>query len=174
MAELIEFTVADVVEVLSCARNLNAAIKNCLKREVPKGDPQEKFLKKLRECWKREGQERKEHFIRKEGGAYRESLLILACYAHSDFVKGISEKLVEKYADEFNETYEIKGEGISFKDAKQFKNLVKEILNEIKEGLKEEGLPQNPFMLNAVMAFIFEEPVLKVIISEFFIGNSAE
>ena len=91
----------------------------------------------------------------------------LARYAHPELIAATVETIINRFADEFNATYQQEETGISVNDAAAFKRIVKEVESVIEQGLLSAGLPVTNFMKNALLSSVFEvgvlDEVLKVV-----------
>ncbi len=160
---MLPYTVSHILDAFAKAKNLNASMKNFLKREVKRGDPAEKFTKDLRDVLLSDDVNRSEQFFAKHLPKYESHLFVAAGYAHYDLVNGLAASIVERYADDFNATYEVQDEKLTYKDRPNFEKLAKEAITLISAGLKPSGLDGSPFMLNVVFVSIFTREVIGAI-----------
>jgi hypothetical protein len=159
------FTTEDVVGSLKRAGNINAALKNFLKREVRRGDPAERFVKDLREVMVGKDETRALNYIEKKRPGFDSHLVAIGSYAHSEMVMVLANQIVEKYADRFNATYEVKDEDIAVKDKKEFESIMKEVSGVITQTLKEAGFGDSVFMQSVIFSTVFDRPVLRYLVS---------
>jgi ribosomal protein S17E len=159
------FTTEDVVGSLKRAGNINAALKNFLKREVRRGDPAERFVKDLREVMVGKDETRALNYIEKRRPGFDSHLVAIGSYAHSEMVMVLANQIVEKYADRFNATYEVKDEDIAVKDKKEFESIMKEVSGVITQTLKEAGFGDSVFMQSVIFSTVFDRPVLRYLVS---------
>lgn len=164
---MLECTADDITTCLLKAPNINAAVKNFLKREVKKGDPAEKFAKNLKDILTSSDEKRSLQFISEAMPKFVNHLYSVACYAYFDVVGKLASSVVEKYADDFNATFEVNDGKLSYKDEAKFKKIADEALAILRTGLKENGFGDSPFMKNVTMLSIFERPVIEVLAKKF-------
>lgn len=158
---MIEFSSDEIYQAFESAPNLNAALKNFLKREVQRGDPVEKFIKNLRKVSTGRNSAAMKLFIDKNLPDYQQHFLLLAGYANADAVNSISEKVIEKHADAFNATYQESDSGIDITDRAQFEAITREVVTTVENGIKDHKLPGTQFMKLVLANSIFEDKVLK-------------
>ena len=158
---MLDYATSDVLEVFEASPNMNAALKNFVKREVTKGDPGGPIAKSLKQVLASKDTSRIEGFLNKhkeENGGY---LLAIGGYAHLEFITIISEHIVDNYAESFNETFESDGTECKVTDDKEFKKIATQALDEIAEAIDNAELPKNPFMQSVVYNAIFEDAVFE-------------
>lgn len=161
---MLESSKEEVQSAFLAAKNTNAAVKTFLKREARVGDPSERFAKDFRAATA-SGREASVHaFVEKHYPKHEMYFLALARYAHSEFIGTTVEKIFEKFAEEFNGTYEKSGEGITITDPTKFKTITQEVLKVISDELSSAGLPVTNFMRKAALICIFEPDVLKEVL----------
>ncbi len=161
---MLECTAEDIAQCLKKAPNINSAIKNFLKREVKKGDPAEKFAKSLRTVMSAPTEGAALKFVEESLPKFQNHLYSVACYAYYEFVSQLAGSVVEKYADDFNATFEINEEGqLKYKDETKFKTISDKALEILRKGLNDAGFGGSPFMKNVTMISIFERPVIDVL-----------
>jgi len=151
----------DIITALQGARNLNAAVKQCLKREVQKGTPAEKFLKQLKTFLVSERWDAAETFIEKKLETFEPYLQLLTQQAYAGAIDIISDKIIEIYAEKFNATYERKESGVEVQDSTLFQKIVREVDSSLDDELKHQDLPPSPYMKQVLYSAVFEEDVLK-------------
>ncbi len=162
---MFSFTTEDVVGSLKRAGNINAALKNFLKREVRRGDPAERFVKDLREVMLGKDEARVHNYIEKKRPGFDSHLIAIGSYAHSEMVMNLSNQIVEKYADRFNATYETQTDDIAVKDKKEFDAIMQEVSSLISKNIKDAGFGESVFMQSVVFSTVFDRPVLKYLVS---------
>lgn len=160
---MLECSAEDIAQSLKKAPNINAAIKNFLKREVKKGDPAEKFAKSLRSAISSPGDGVALKFVEDSLPKFQNHLYSVACYAYYEFVSELAGSVVEKYADDFNATFEINEGQLKYKDEGKFKTISDKALEILRKGLNDAGFGGSPFMKNVTMISIFERPVIDVL-----------
>ncbi|MDZ4786037.1 MAG: hypothetical protein SGJ02_08170 [bacterium] len=158
-----ECTADDITEVLKKAPNVNSAIKNFLKREVKKGDSSEKFVKSLRDVLLSKNETAARDFISGALPKFLNHIYSIACYAYFESMSKLAENIVEKYADDFNATFEIIEGKVKYKDEKKFKVISSEALKIIHETLAAQGFAESAFMKNVALISVFERPVIDVL-----------
>lgn len=162
---MFSFTTEDVVGSLKRAENINSALKHFLKREVRRGDPAERFVKDLREVMLGKDENRAFSFIEKKRPDFDSHLIAIGSYAHSEMVMSLANQIVEKYADTFNATYEVKDDDIALKDKGAFETIMKEVSDIVSKNLKGAGFGDSVFMQSVVFSTVFDRPVLKYLVS---------
>ena len=160
---MLPFTAQDTVAVLKKSGNLNAALKNFLKKELKAGDPASRFVKDLRELVDSPNTARLELYIQNSKDKFPAHLIGIGRYAHLEASGKIVETIIEKYAEDFNKTYEEIGETIKVTDKKKFDEIVKQALTTIDTGAKECGFADSAYFKNIVLQSTFNPPVLAVI-----------
>ncbi len=160
---MLECTVDDIYDVLVKAPNINSAVKNFLKKEAKKGQPSEKFAKSLRDAFGSKNEERAKRFIDDSMTPHMSYIYSITCYAYFEFVSKLAEAIVNKFADDFNSTFEIVDEKVNFKDEKKFKTISEQALKIINENLNEFGFTDSNFMKNVALISVFERPVIDIL-----------
>lgn len=163
---MLEFTSEDAVNVLMKSGNLNAALKHFLKREIQNGDPAGRFVKDLRTFVDKPNTTQFKAYVDRMRGKFELQLIAIGGYAHSNLVSSIASQVVEKYADDFNKTYETEGETVKIKDQKGFDAIVKDVFGIIDGELKGAGLGESQFLRNSILVNIFDRPVLQKILKK--------
>lgn len=163
---MLQTTIEDVESSLQAAPNLNAAVKNLLKREA-QGQGSEQLVAFAKECRdvvqsRRDGALRS--FIEKNYPRREAFFLGLARYAHSPTFTAVIENIFNEYAAEFNSTYETGTDSISVTNPERFAAIVKGVSVMIDDGLRAAGLPINNFLKNSLLVSIFEPQVLQAVI----------
>ena len=152
--------IEEVLEVFRTARNTNAAIKKILKQEVKRGSPEERFFKDFRNAvMSPRAAEATEFFIRRHYPAGERYFMVIAGYVHDEAMVDISSRIIDQYAEEFNETYEQRDSDIEVRNSERFESLARAALEMI--GLGEHNLPQNAFMKNVLINRLFTPEVIK-------------
>lgn len=153
-------TFSNVHDAFQGAKNLNAALKNFIKREGNNGGQVVSFAKDFRGVVSSGRAPAVQLFIEKNYPAKEFLFLGVARYAFPELVESSVGRIIEKYADDFNTTYERGEAGISVKNAAAFKKIAKDVLSIIREDIKAAGFGSNPFLENALLASVFEVEVL--------------
>jgi len=164
---MLQCDASDITNCLLKAPNINSAIKNFLKREVKKGDPAERFAKTLKDVLASQNEVRSQQFVAEAMPKFVNHLHSVACYAYFEVVGKLAAAVVDKYADDFNATFEIADGVLSYKDETRFKKISDEALAILRNGLKEQGFGDSAFMKNITMLSIFERPVIEVLAPKF-------
>lgn len=151
------YTSKDVVEILKKSKNINSAIKSFLKKEVKKGDPAEKFAKSLKVVLLDGNFQRAISFIDANLAKFENHLFVIGQYAFSEFTSSVTDELIEKYADSFNETYKIEGGELEILNRADFSNIVKSSLKLIDDKFREFELPSSPFLKKLLIMAIFHQ-----------------
>ncbi len=157
-----DFSRSDCPTIVACFRrapNINAAMKSFLKREVKKGDGAERFVKDLREALLSENEDRAVAFVERKLEPFEAHLVALGGYLHAQFVTEVAGAIVEKFADEFNASYEVRGDELALRNEKRFHEIVREVLESIQGHIEAHGL-SSYFMTCVLLNAIFDRPVL--------------
>ncbi len=160
---MLDYTIADAVNCLKKANNLNAAVKHFLKREVRSGDPSEKFAKELREIIERDNSEATKRFFDKHIPRFERQLFAIGGYAHWDFIGALIERIGTKHADQFNATYAVNGESIEISDQAKFDSIAKLAISDVDHELANKGFPDSKFLKNVILSTLFEPAVLRAV-----------
>ncbi len=153
-------TIEEAKESFAAAKNLNAALKNLLKRESSGAPAVASFAKDFRFVVSSGKNIQRDLFIERNFEERRLFFIGAVRYAFPELVESTVGSVVAKYADEFNSTYERVDGGIKVTDAKRFEEIVKDVLAIISRDLKAADLPSNAFMQSALLAAVFEIDVL--------------
>jgi len=154
----------EVQAAFHAAKNANAAVKTFLKREARVGDPSERFAKDFRVAAASGKEAPINAFIEKNYPKHEVYFLALARYAHGEFIGTTVEKIFDKYAEEFNTTYE-RGDGaITVTNDARFKEIVLDVAGIVEKELSAAGLPTSNFMKKAVLICVFDPEVLKEVL----------
>jgi hypothetical protein len=160
---MLPYSVEDVQEALSKAKNLNAAVKKFLKVEVGRDVKAERFAKSMREV--AGSSDRLATFVKNSLPDYEAHLLVLTRHAYQEPFGSIAQEITDTFAEEFNATYtrNEKGEP-SITDKAGFKRIAGESLKRIEAGLEKGELPKNGFMKNVLVHWIFEKDLVDLVI----------
>lgn len=153
------YTVEEIVTALKSCPNINAAIKTILKREVGNDQKLARFIKDLRDACLASQPERLNGFITKHIESHAPLFLSITRYGHFAVVDKITAPIIEKYADEFNTTYENLENSIKIKDSTKFTKIAREVVGTFPEKLKEHGLPDSKFMREVLVTTLFDANV---------------
>lgn len=164
---MLECTADDIYEALDKAPNVNAAIKNFLKREGKKGDPSERFAKGLRQVFSTNNEVLRKKFINDTMPQHLNYFYSVACYAYFEFVSKLAENIVNQYADDFNNTFEIVENKLNFKDRAKFDAISAQALDMMDAELKELNFSGSQFMRNVALISVFEQPVIEILAPKF-------
>lgn len=163
---MFEANVDDVVGAFLAAKNTNAAIKNFLKKEKPSASSIARLAKDFRNAASAGKPEALRSFIEDNLTDNEEIFLALARYAHIEFVSTTVEEIINKYADQFNNTYEKTESGVKITDKKTFTSIAKEVQSLVEDNLKKLGLPVNEFMKQSIIGYVFEDGVKEEVMRE--------
>ncbi len=153
----------EALQCLISAPNLNAAAKRFLKNEGASGDDNIRFGKAFRNAAKNPKEKQLREFVQKALPKYEQQLFLIVKYAYDEAFTEIVEQIFERYAEQFNDTYEIDGEQISLTDEARFHEISQKAIAEIDELIETRPTPNNNCMRNAVCITLFEPLVLKQI-----------
>jgi hypothetical protein len=160
-----KYTTEEIVSAIKSCPNINAAIKNILRKEVGNDARLARFFKDLREVCQSSQSERLTNFVNKHMEDHSHLFLSITRYGHFAKVDQITAPIIEKYADEFNSTYEAEGEGIKIKDKEKFKKIAKEVVGSFNDSLKEHGLPDSKFMQEMLITTLFDANVAPEVVA---------
>ncbi len=157
---MLQTTIDEVEQSFVAAKNLNAALKNFLKREGTSNPQAAAFAKDFRAAAGSGKAPAIRAFLERNYPKRELYCVGVARYAYPELVESTVSKIIDAHADTFNATYE-RGEGqISVKDAATFKKIVKEVDTLIEHGLSGTEAPSTNFMKNMLLASVFEPDVL--------------
>lgn len=91
---------------------------------------------------------------------YEDLILSIVRYAYSQQMMQISEKIIEKYADDFNACYDSSSDEIEITNRDTFDRIAKESVSFMRSEIQSAELPSPRVMLKVLMQWIFEEQVL--------------
>lgn len=155
-------TASEIIEVLSVAKNLNAALKNLMKREGGANPAVAVFAKEFRSKVGGGRLVGAEGFIDKCIQKGREGFFFgVARYAFSDVIDAAVEQIIEQYADDFNATYERSEQGISVADTARFQEIVSAVCELSTAALRTAEVPVNSYSKGVMLVTVFEPDVLE-------------
>jgi len=155
----VETNIEEVTGAFLAAKNTNAALKNFLKKEKPSDDSVVRFVKSFRNEVSGGSADKLRSFIEEHLDDHTDEFLMLARYAHPEFVATTAHQIINEYADEFNKTYEKDGATITIKDKKKFESIVSKVSAIVDDELRKAGLPLTNFMRHAVLLYVFEAEI---------------
>ena len=157
------YTAAEAAAALRGSKNPNAALKNFLKHEVQGNEVLARFVKNLRTTIDSKSPQACEALF--EQGIRKFDIAVLAILrcAYADTLVAIVEPVIEKYADDFNKTYEHADSAINVKDEANFKRIVEEVLALFDQGLSAANLNPAGLMKEVLIHHLFEAEVVKEI-----------
>lgn len=161
---LLSYKPDDVVAAIDCSDNANAAFKSFLKKEVQKGDPLAKVVKAFRSTWMSNNPDRKLQFVQKNVDKYEGLFLNFTRYALYLAINDITAEVIEKHAEQFNETYEHTDNDIEIIEPDAFKSIAQEALTMFENGLRKHELPESNFLLSVLILSLFDDAVVPKII----------
>lgn len=157
---MLQSNVQEVQQSFAAAKNLNAALKNLLKKESS-GNPQiASFAKEFRAAAGSGKSAPRDLFIERNYPEKELYFMGAIRYAFPELIEATVGAIIGNYADSFNATYERKDDTVAVTDAAAFKKIVKEVHEIVKKDLTAAEVPNNSFMQNAVLATVFEVDVL--------------
>src|SRR5687767_10319790 len=118
-----KISATDVEAVLSSAENLNAALKTLLKREARAENSIEPFVKSLRSVVTRNRDGELLSYIEQHYPTHEIHFALLASYAFPAVQDAIISEVFDKYAEDFNATYEKSERGIRITDPGKFSSI---------------------------------------------------
>jgi len=159
-------TLEEAQGAYAAAKNLNAALKNFLKKEGRGGSQVVSFAKEFRNAVASGRPAAVSAFI-EQNYTKRDPLFVgLIRYVHPQAVESIVLKVFETYAEDFNGTYSKGQDGVQVTDGNKFLEISKAVVSEIESGLVAAELPVSNFMKNSVMVCIFESDVLREVFAK--------
>ena len=161
---MLETSVDEVASALVNAKNLNAALKSFLKREGNSAPHVATFAKEFRGVASKGKSEPIRLFVEQNYPRRAVYFLGLARSAYTELVETAVGTIIERYAEEFNSTYEKTDSGITVTNKAGFAKIVKEALSLIDESIAAAQAPSSNFMRNAIMASVFEPDVLEEVV----------
>ncbi len=162
---MLKTTVEEIVQGFSGAKNLNAALKNFLKREAQADPSIERFAKDFRAAASAVRPAAAalaiQAFIKKNHPAKELYFAAVARYAYPELFEATIGSIHQEYAEEFNRTYQTTEQGINVVDRAKFQSIIKQVRARVEAALTGAGLPCNNFLTNSFFLGIFEANVLK-------------
>jgi len=158
----------DLITAFQAAPNLNAALKGFLKSQVQKADQTSKFIKSFRASITSKSPGALESFIENSLPRFERHFFLIGRHALSAETESILDQVIEKYADDFNKTYQSQGSSISVNNRDEFNSIAKQALRDLDGGLEQSKLPNNNFMRNVLVYSLFDEQVMGEIPEEYF------
>lgn len=162
---MLPYTKEDVVAALRGAKNLNAAVKNFLKKETGGDAKLAHFAKELRAGFESRIEGRAESTAARAMVENEGALYAVLKHAYAEGIVANIERIVEVHADKFSATYEPGAKGITVKDRKNFSSIIHQVIGELDTLLAEQQMPVSNLMKNTVLAYLFEPDVLKEVIT---------
>jgi lipid II:glycine glycyltransferase (peptidoglycan interpeptide bridge formation enzyme) len=160
---MFNYTCKEAVEALECSKNINAALKKFLKQEIQNNDGSEKFVKLLKKALADGKSDRAERILENHLPEFEDYLFLMADFALPEITTQIAEQVVTKFAEQFNQSYEISDKTVTIKDQSTFERIAKEAVQEIDAQLSKEDIPGPAFMKNVLIYRIFDDVVIKEI-----------
>jgi hypothetical protein len=152
----------EIVEVLKSAKNLNAALKNLMKREGDNNPDVVAFAKDMRARISGAKWNGIEDFIQRSMERNRQGYFLgLARYAFADVIDPLVEEIIEQFADDFNATYERSEEGVTVVSPDRFREIVSQVSSMADNALKQADIPVNAYSRATMFATVFESDVLE-------------
>lgn len=157
---MLSSSVQEVQEAFAAAKNLNAALKNLLKKESANSPQVVSFAKDFRAAAGSGKSAPRDLFIERNYPSKEFFFIGAARYAFPDLIESTVGAILNKYAEEFNATYERTDNGIKVSDVAGFARIAKDVQQIIERDIKAAELPLNNFMRNSVLSTVFEADVL--------------
>jgi hypothetical protein len=154
--ELIEFRTEDVISAFDVAVNLNSGLKRAIK-DSGRGNPEfVSFAKRFRDVVSRGRKADRDAFIERhlvEAAGY---FCGIAGSVLKDKIMEIAKTVIDRYADEFNNTYRHRADrSIEILSASDFDRIVSSAYRDIGEGLIAQELPDSKFTRTVVLSTLF-------------------
>ena len=153
-------TAEEAKVTFAAAKNLNAALKNLLKKESSSTPAVVAFAKEFRAAASSGKSASRDLFIDQNFADRQLFFLGAVRYAFPELIEATVSAIVAQYADEFNGTYERKDDGVRVINERRFAEIVRDVRAIIAKDLKASELPVNTFMESAMLATVFEFDVL--------------
>ena len=154
------YTPTEIAGALRGAKNANAALKHFLKQEIRGKDPAERYVKELRTALGAKSPEPLDRLVTAGFEKYHRHLLVMLRYAYSEPVAAIAERVITKYADDFNKTYTRADDGVSITDEAGFHRILGEVLQVFETSMPEFNLGPAGLMRSVLITAIFEPDVV--------------
>jgi hypothetical protein len=155
-------TSQEIVQAFASAKNLNAALKNFLKREGRGGgEAVQSFAKSFRNGVVGRKPEALVAFVEANYPKREVLFMGLVRYAHADLVESTVGEIIDKHADRFNTTYERSGDEIKVTNRAEFDSTVKDVVAIIDRSLAAAEVARTNFLVNSIVASVFEPDVLR-------------
>lgn len=141
------------------SNNLNAALKNVLKKEAEKGSSLEKFSKALRKATSAKNEKVLKNTLDQYAEKYKPESILILRYVYDKEITEISNLIIEKFGEEFNSTYENKDELISLTNEDRFNEIINEVKELSQKKLKEYNMQPNTLNKFILFDTLFDKPV---------------
>lgn len=141
------------------ANNLNAALKNVLKKEAQKGSDLEKVIKILKKGVLAKKDNLLRNTLDKCLPKYKAECTLILRYAYDDEISEIANEIIEKHGENFNSTYESDGDKITITDNTEFNHIIGDVLKITESKFKELNLENNNLFKFILFDTVFDKPV---------------
>lgn len=168
------YSTEDATQAYCHSKNLNSAIKKFLKEAGSQNPAALRLVKELREIVKRDtgkptqastSTAKMQSFIERNFEGNRDLFLVLARSAYAAQTEEVIDRIIQRFAEQFNTTFNLEGENLQVKDTARFKELGSQALDTIYIMVKDKELAGAPFLAHAVAYSIFEPLVLKELLN---------
>lgn len=152
----------DIEEVKSgilSSDNLNAALKNVLKKEAEKGSSLEKFSKALRKSATAKNEKVLKNTLDQHADKYKHESILILRYVYDLQITDIANLIIGEYGEEFNTTYENNDEVITLTSESRFNEIINEVKELSKKKLKEHKMEVNTLNKFILFDTLFDRPV---------------
>lgn len=156
------YTHEEALNSLLNAKHLNASAKKIIKSHGSQDPKSARFAKALKAATKSPLPNAFSSFVEKALPEYEEHLLLVARNAYAPFIEPILDEIIEKYADDFNSTYEIDTNtgSITLTAESEFQRIGQAALEILSGRVEKSDLPNNGFIKKAIAYSLFDRSVL--------------
>ena len=162
---MIAYETSDAVECFANARNLNAAVKKIIKSDSSKDPKTARFSKALKTAIKSPKEDSISAFVERAREDYEEHLFLAIRHAYSEQLDQILDGVIEKHAEEFNNTYIVDPMTgtITISDEGSFKSIGEQAIKMITDSVDAADIPSNGFMKKTAVYSLFDRAVLEAL-----------
>jgi hypothetical protein len=165
--DVFKFSLEDVTATFDLKVNLNSGLKRAIKDSGSSHEDRDDYLafaKSFRDVVARNRKSERDEFIVRYLGQAPNFFARVATMIFRDQVQGVARGIVDRYAEEFNNTYrENEESSLEVLDGSSFERIVAEAYSEAGRGLMATGLPDNNFLRVVILSMVFTEGVNKEI-----------
>lgn len=157
----LNYSNTDVVSALKSCPNINAALKNLLKKDIQANKELARVVKDLRDiCQAPKNEQRLEAFVDRHIKKYPHIFQAVVRYGHFDKIDAITAPAIEQHAEQFNATYQNQEQSITITDRKRFDSIASQVISDFRKQLTGQQLPSDDFMLSVLITTLFDPQVV--------------